>query len=140
MLELDTEFRGLFDNFITLIRNSITCSNLTETGLILASCRHDSPLRAINIIRSEATWRLLKNISEDEECPTHIVSLLCHCQGKPAELSAPQTRVPSPESRPSMSQLIAIVAKLSTILRQSERMGLADGESCERIWSMLRHV
>ncbi len=119
-----------------------------ETGLMLASCRHDIPLRVLNIVRTGERYAyplaLLRYILSDDHCPPKVVvmyDVACRfISTARAQLTSEQfARL---EFRVLSFHITTHVlsCQLSFHPRGSSYAGLAEGESCERIWSQIRHL
>ncbi len=135
-------------NFKADNQESASSRAYEETGLMLASCRHDIPLRAINIVQSGERYAyplaLLRNILEDGECPENVVvvyDVSCRFSAT-ARANLPATQFKRLEFKVPAFHVAAHGYGCQVVYHpcQSERMGLSDGESCERVWSMIRHV
>ncbi len=119
-----------------------------ETGLMLAVCRHDIPLRSVNIVRSGENYdypiALLKSVMSDPACPDRIVvaydvsckfkSFACRVLSddmfKRLEFVVPSFHIIAHE----------YTCHLQFHPKGNEHAGLSNGEGCERVWSGIRHL
>ncbi len=122
--------------------------NFDESGVMVVVCRHDIPLRAMNIIRSGESYfyplELLKSVLDDPSCPLKVVvayDVACKFQ------AFAQTRLAT-----NLYRRLEFVVPAFHITthefschlqyhpRCNKHVGLSDGEGCERVWSNIRHL
>ncbi len=123
-------------------------SNFDESGVMLIVCRHDIPLRAMNIIRSGESYfypaELVKSVLNDPSCPAKVV--LAYDVGCKFEAFARNNLAPVIFER---LEFVVPAFHITTHEfnchlnyhpRANKRAGLSDGEGCERVWSSIRHL
>ncbi len=123
-------------------------SNFDETGLMIAVCRHDIPLRALNIVRTGERYdyalALVRSILCDSSCPPRVlVSYDISCKFdsyarrvmEEAEYTRLEFMVPS--FHITTHNYSCHLLYHATANRNA---GLTDGEGCERVWSAIRYL
>ncbi|MBA3789597.1 hypothetical protein H0X32_04430 [Patescibacteria group bacterium] len=122
--------------------------NLEETGIMLAACKHDIPLRAVNFVRSGETYEhpiaLLRSILAEASCPARLLvyyDVACRFKVSAKKRLATEMFERCEFIIPSFHIYAhRFACQVAYHQRTIPSSGLAEGESCERVWSQIRHL
>ncbi len=139
---------GCTSNFTADSESRKTWDAFHENGLMIATCRHDIPLRVVNIVKSGENYAypaaLIASIVAEPSCPTKVI--VCYDVACKFAVSA-KTLLPAAIFErlefviPSFHiQAHNFVCMLMYHAYYNMECGLTNGESCERVWSSLRHL
>ncbi len=135
-------------NFVADSDSKKSWSAFDENGIMIATCRHDIPLRALNIVKSGENYAypaaLIASIVEDAACPPKVIvcyDVACKFAATAKSLLPTETFLRLEFVVPSFHiRAHNFVCMLKFHTYYNANCGLTDGESCERVWAGLRHL